>query len=136
MVTDLYNNAPGVADVGEIEEFRHTALITGDLERPTVAMVVDAAEIATAELPIYSVVKRLTNGKIGLAELGDTPVGITTCPVPIGVNDDSIPVYRGGMFNPTRLNFHPSFITDEDKDNAFNDVEMILLKRVKYEYAR
>jgi len=134
MVTIIQDNNPGVAG-SEIEDFRHTALITGNMERPTVAMVVDAAEIATADLPIYSVVKRLGNGKIGLAELGDIPVGITCSPVPQGTDDDSIPVFRGGMFNPARLNFHPSFITDAQKDASFDGIEMILLKRVLYENA-
>lgn len=112
---------PGIAAY-ESEDFTEAELFTGD------APVMTTSETLAdqgAVLPAYSVVGRITaSGKITLSDTAasdgsQNAIGITCNEAPDVNGDQSIAIYRGGMFNPDRLNWHASYNTTAKKRLAF-----------------
>lgn len=127
----VINKKPGIAAFAS-ETFTEEALITGDAPITTTSEVmVDQATV----LPAYSVVGRITaSGKITLSDTAavdgsQNPIGITCNEAPDNNVDQKIAIYRGGCFNPARLNYHASYNTDEKKRLAFEAKQPTILIR-------
>jgi len=120
-MTTTITKAPGVAR-SETDVFTEAELFSGESsEFTTTETLLDQ----NADLPQYSVVGRITaSGKITLSDHGasdgsQNPIGIT-CNIAYDTGaDQSISIYRDGMFNPDRLNWHLSWNTDALKRLAF-----------------
>lgn len=113
--------APGLAR-SETDSFTELELFTGEgPEFSTTETLLDQ----NADLPQYSVVGRITaSGKITLSDHAasdgsQNPIGITVAIAPDVGADQSVAIWRDGMFNPDRLNWHPSWNTDALKRLAF-----------------
>ena len=98
-------------------------LITGD--NPQVATTDEI--VGTDDLAAFTVVGRDVDGTLIAAVAGTTDaIGIT---VIAGATDDSIPVYRAGVFNPDALVWDASYNTDELKRLAFEAAAPLIFVR-------
>ena len=127
----VINKKPGIAAFSS-EQFTEEALITGDAPITTTS---ETLLDQNAVLPSYSVVGRITaSGKITLSDSAavdgsQEPIGITCNEAPDTGADQKIAIYRGGCFNPARLNYHASYNTDEKKRLAFEAKQTTILIR-------
>jgi Bacteriophage lambda head decoration protein D len=127
----VINKKPGIAGFAS-EQFTEEALITGDAPITTTS---ETLVSQGAVLPAYSVVGRVTaSGKItlsnpGAADGSQAPIGITCNEAPNTGADQGIAIYRGGCFNPDRLNYHAGFNTDALKRLAFEAKQPTILIR-------
>lgn len=112
---------------GASEEFSTISVLTGNVQLNTIIETVNDAQVATEALPQFSVVKYNNANELVLAQLGDQPCGITAAFVPAGITGQTVGIFRSGRFNPKVLNFHPSFVTDEQKERAFQNFPTISL---------
>jgi hypothetical protein len=120
MSTNL-DKKPGIAKF-ESEDFAETELWSGPASKVTTS---ETLLDQNAVLPAYSVVGRITTGgKITLSvqtasDGSQNPIGITCNEAPDINADQSIAIYRDGMFNPAKLNWDASWNTDTLKRLAF-----------------
>lgn len=117
----VINKTPGIAKF-QSEDFTEEELFTGD------APIFSTNETLldqNADLPAYSVVGRITaSGKITLSQQNavdgsQNPIGVTCYAMPDPGADKTIAIYRGGCFNPAKLNWHATWNTDALKKLAF-----------------
>lgn len=121
MVATVIDKKPGQAAFAS-EDFTEAELITGDFPlSSTNETLLDQ----NADLPAYTVVGRITTGsKVtkcdpAAVDGSQNPIGITCYFMPDPGADHVIAVYRSGMFNPARLNWHAGFTTELQKHIAF-----------------
>lgn len=110
----------GLAAFEAGDTYSSVELFSGDTPVTTTSEKVQSG----VAIPAFSVVARDAGGYIVLAQKGaaaplGVPVGITTAEITAYTADHMAAVFRTGCFNPAALNWHASYVTDADKQFAF-----------------
>lgn len=111
-----------------------SGLITGD--EPAV-LVQDMIVAASQTIPALTPVVKDGNGRLIPATTPGTPcIGITVVAITTDASTTykGVPVYRAGVFNPDKLNWHAAFDTEAERFAAFEgsaSPTQILMRRIK-----
>lgn len=130
-MVQIFETSPGVAS-GDSAVFSFSSAVSGEAPMSTINVNVADAAVATVALLLYSVVTFNMNNEIVMAALGDVIAGVVAGEVRAGTVGAKTDIYLGGIFNVDRLVYGPSFLTEDQKLNAFNDAGLLRAQKNKF----